>query len=116
MSEPTQPAPERPADSISFPFNGETITRFLGKDVGLCDYYIRSILDLPSDMLAHLRGGAEVSINSSADYLTVKDGDQHLIFRRNDDGHLETVTMEELIFADEHLNPPVGDDAEGDGA
>lgn len=114
---PTPPASDSPdkRDSISFLFNGETITRFLSKDVGLSDY-IRSILDLPSDMLAHLRGGAEVSFNSSTDYLTVKDGDQHLIFRRNDDGRLdEIVDPITMLLYDDYLNPPAEDDDADNG-
>lgn len=46
MSEPTQPAPERPADTISFPFNGKIITIAVGNDVSLDGGIIEYILPL----------------------------------------------------------------------
>lgn len=84
-------------DTLSFFFNGETVTLKLGVDVGNCEY-IRQIEQITDKMLAHLLSGVKVNFNVQTDLFLVKFANQHLFLRLDENDRLHPVTMLDIIL------------------
>jgi hypothetical protein len=132
MSEPIQPAPELPDDTISFPFNGEVITIAVGDDVGIETYILLLEGFTPewqAVLLSENPPPLTVIFNSydDTDIFTARNAaGEHVFFRivgdlfrivgdpLNEDGRLERVDPAELLLSKDYYRGE-GDDTAAKG-
>ena len=120
---PTQPAPELPDDTISFPFNGKIITIAVGNNVGI-NAYILPLEDFTPEWQAVLLGENPPSLTCNKDKLFAiftarSEGCEHLFFiivgdALNGNGRLERFDPAELILSRDYRKGK-GDDTAAKG-